>query len=122
MRLAAAAGLYDAMPDELPEEAASRLVAEAADFLRAGGVLSLSDWCDLSVAERVAFVRGGQIVATERAVAVGMASQGPAGVAAAVAPVDGGDAVRALSLEGALGAVAGRLQVEGPIPAEGLPS
>lgn len=121
MRLAAAAGLYDAMPDEMPQEAADRLVAEAADFLRAGGVLSLSDWCEASVAERVAFVRAGQIVSTERAVAVGMATQGPAGLAEAVRPVDGGDAARSLSLAGVLGAVAERLQAEGSIPSDGAP-
>ena len=122
MRLALAAGIYEPVPTDLESSAPAafeRLDVEAADFLRAGGVVSLSEWAELGEVERTAFVRAGVSVSAERAAAAGLASQGVRGVAEVMRQADGGAAASGLTLESALSAVAERAARGPSIPAEG---
>lgn len=113
MNLARAAGLYE----DVPEAALPQLVAEGVDFLRAGGVLSLAEWADLSPAEKSAMVEAGNVVAAERAAAIGIASQSPAAAARVAAVADGGESSRALSIGTVLERIAASRPNEPPVEA-----
>ena len=115
MNLLRAAGLVEDAPADLATrspEASARLLSEAVDFLRAGGTVSLADWRDLSEPEKAALVEAGNVVATERAVAVGLAAQSPRAAAEVARPVDGGDAARTMTLEAMTRAVAAKVPTE----------
>lgn len=92
------------------EVAARRLLEEAADFLRAGGVVTIADWKDLEDVERAALVQAGGIVAAERAARIGAATQGPAGAAAVLAEADGGEALAQVQLRETVSRVAAAAQ------------
>lgn len=114
MNLARAAGLYE----DVPEAAVAQLVAEGVDFLRAGGVLSLSDWAALSPVEKSAMVEAGNVVAAERAAAVGLASQSPAAAARVASVSDGGESARAMSIGTVLDRIAATRPSEPPVGAD----
>lgn len=108
MKLLRAAGIRPEIPADLPEEAAELLAAAALAFLQAGGVVTLTDWADLTDHERVALEAAGRALAAERAVRAGVALQGPAGQAAALAPADGGTAMRQVLVAAAAAGAAGQ--------------
>ncbi len=115
MNLLRAAGLVESAPPDLAAqspEAFARLVSEAVDFIRAGGVVSLRDWCELSEPERGAMVEAGNVVATERAVAMGLAAQSPRAAAEVAKSVDGGDTLRNMTLAEMTARVAAKVPTE----------
>ena len=121
MNLLRAAGLVESAPLDLAEkspEAFARMVSEAVDFLRAGGVVSLRDWCELSEPERGAMVEAGNVVATERAVAVGLASQSPQAAATVAKAVDGGETLRNMTLAQMTAHVAAKVPTEPSVRAD----
>ena len=96
-------------------EAWERLLVEAVRFVRAGGRVDLAGWAGLHDAEREALIVAREVVATERALATGLAAQGPFQAADVAARVDGGEARRRLLLEVAAGRVLASLQGAGPV-------
>lgn len=120
MNLLRAAGILEVPTgEELSSEAVlHRLASTAADFLRAGGTLTLSDWRDLTLTERAAFVAAGHAVDAERAARRGAAAQGLAGAAGVLSEADGGEAAASVDLRRLVTAVA----ASGRAPTRGGPS
>ena len=121
MNLLRATGILSTPTDaEMAGAPWERLVAEAVAFRRAGGVVSLRDWAELQSCEREALVEAYRVVESERAAAIGYATQGIDQAAAVAAPADGGEAGKDLAMGRALRAVVARTQA-GSVPAEGAP-
>jgi len=78
---------------EISEDVQGLLVDAALGFLRAGGVLSLADYAMLSAESRAAFQAAQDALSVQQAARIGQAAQGPRGVAAMLAEIDGGDAL-----------------------------
>ena len=87
---------------EVSEQVHELMLECAAQFLEAGGILTLADWAELTIAERAAFVAAGRKVAAKRAAESGLASISPKSAAAVLAPYDGGQMSVQLSLEEAM--------------------
>lgn len=87
---------------EVSAEMHGLMVDCAAQFIEAGGILTLDDWAMLTVAERAAFVAAGRGIAAKRAAEAGIATGGPSAAAAVLAPHDGGAATIQLALETAM--------------------
>ena len=85
------------------------IAAEAYDFLRAGGSLSLSDWLALSDQSAAALVAAGNRIRVEQALRSGLAARSREGAAAVSSEVDGGRAMDVVSVESFADAVAERV-------------
>lgn len=97
----ATSGLVDGQ-GEIGDETRAVLSESAEAFLRAGGVLSFSDWEAFSQETRAAFVDANERVWAERAFMIGVASQGVDGAATIIEKVDGGDTRIRLALDRAV--------------------
>lgn len=82
--------------------ARTALVRAADQFIRAGGVLTLSEWAVLDELERAALIAARERLDAQRAAITGMAAQGREGMARALAPVDGSASLVRVRLEQAL--------------------
>lgn len=63
--------------DSLDDEAMEILVSHAEAFLRAGGVLSISDWGALTEDSRSAFIAAGNAIQRDKAVLLSKTLQSP---------------------------------------------
>ena len=77
--------------DDDLQKATDIMSQHAQSFLRAGGVIRLSDWKDFDSAERVAFIIAGDILRTELIAGIGMASSNIEIAAEMMAKIDGGE-------------------------------
>jgi hypothetical protein len=75
---------------ETDTDVSARLEAEAAAFLRAGGVLAWSDWIAMAPETRAAFAEAGRRIRTETAIMEGMIHAHPERAAEIVAAFHGG--------------------------------
>jgi len=75
------------------------LVAEALRFMRAGGMLRLTDWTELDSEERAALVTANTELVSAEACARGWASQSPLQSAQIAADYDGGAMLEAVAFE-----------------------
>lgn len=116
MKLLKAAGIKYSVEDT---EDVRRLLIEAAySFLASGGVLTLSDWSELSPQERAAFLMAGKRLWTERIALIGCASQGPIQSATVFADVDGGKARDQMILDAYAEKIAEKMIESKPVPLE----
>lgn len=121
MNLLRATGMLAAPSDtDLAGVAWDRLVEEATAFRRAGGVVSLRDWAELERCERAALIEAYRVVESERAAAIGFASQGVDAAASVAAPADGGDAQKGIAMDRALASLV-RRSAAASVPLEGAP-
>tara|TARA_Y100000310_G_scaffold340657_1_gene437216 strand:- start:9 stop:386 length:378 start_codon:yes stop_codon:yes gene_type:complete len=84
---------------DLPEATKEVLSQEAEAFLRAGGVVTMDLWEDLSLESKAAFVIAGNRLRIENAVRVGMAAQSEEMACRVMSDADGGqmEVTRALN-------------------------
>lgn len=87
---------------EIADDDKEELALLAEDFLRAGGVLSLDDWKELSSDERSAFVTGGDSLRARIAVEQKMAMASVDSCGEVAAKYDSGQMTRSIILERAL--------------------
>lgn len=107
MKLYHASGLIGEM--NVGDEARDILMQNAISFLRAGGVVSLSEWSEMDSSERAALVKAGDLLWTERAVCIGMAIQGQEGIAKVISGIDGGDVLAKMKCNETIQRVASKL-------------
>ena len=67
-------------------------------FIRAGGVPSLSEWLSMAPPLRAAITEEAEVLRIERAVMIGTAAHGPAAAAEILSDIDGGEMSRRLAL------------------------
>lgn len=75
---------------DLPEDAREVLAQESEAFLRAGGIVTMDLWENLSLESRTAFVVSGTRLKIENAVRIGLASQSKEMACRVMADADGG--------------------------------
>jgi len=99
-------GLLGAAMDdsEAREDAIGLLVPTGERLLRAGVVISVSDWLRLTDLERVAMAIAGRRIMIEKAMLTAQAAQGPQAAAAVFAEIDGGEMHDDLMLDRAMSA------------------
>ena len=88
----------------------AQLVADAQDFLEAGGVLSWGEWSAFDETQKAAFQVAKQADRVERLTELVAALSGEAGLAEVASTIDDGDAIVALTLDRAMDRVVDREQ------------
>ena len=76
----------------------SALVADMEGFLRAGGIVSYSEWSELDIDTKAALVAASHRIRSEFAALIGRATHGPEGYADVVRDLDDGEAKVRLAL------------------------
>ena len=109
MKLMQAIGATPQASEDDLKKVYNNLIQAAAIFMRGGGSLSFSEWCDLMPVEKQAFADAGDAVWSMRAAAIGTASQSPEGAAKVMSPADGGQAANKLELNKAAERVINKL-------------
>lgn len=92
--------------------AETSLLREAADFVAAGGTVTLSEWADLSAPERAALLLARRANDDARVAALALAIQDPRVAVGLLESSDGGAMRRQLALHDALSAAIERLRAE----------
>lgn len=83
------------------------LVTDAIAFLRAGGVVSWSEWRHMDADTRASFVAANEHIQVERALRHGLAAQGPDGALQVYSELDGGQLLDEMDLRSAVERIAG---------------
>jgi len=107
---------------DLPEDAREVLVQESEAFLRAGGMVTMDLWENLSLESRTAFVVSGTRLRIENAVRIGLASQGQEMACRVMSDADGGQMEITHALNKALDYGEARLRSKKEVSGERLAS
>jgi len=102
-------GILQMEQEEITTEQKSLLFKDAYLYLKAGGVITRDFWVQLNQISKLIFAEANNQLQTERAVAIGMSSQGIAQAAEVMAEADGGDAKIQLVLDGMMNRIQDRL-------------